>query len=60
MEKHNVELLEKTTLLIARAKLAKEFLERGIATVHNDQVGWWVGEDWVSFYDIMEKVELND
>ena len=60
MDQHKIDLINKTTLLLARAKLAKEFLVRGIATTHNDQVSWWVGEEWVPFYDIMERVELND
>lgn len=41
--------------LQARSQMAAILVKEGILQTHNDQAGFWRGEEWVSIYDLMDK-----
>jgi hypothetical protein len=51
-----VSTIEDYKLLILRAQLAVRLLEDGVLTVNgSDSIGYYVGDEWFSFYDVFEE-----
>ena len=52
----NIEQLRDLIFLDIRAKLGEELSKYGLITSYKGSLGWWIGEEFLSLYDLMEAI----